>query len=345
VVLVAGLRATADIIGPVFLGLVLTVAAAPLRSWLRRIGVPSALATLLTLAVVYLVLVGLAASLALSVARFATLLPEYGPRISELLDDVRGWLADLGIGGDQTDSALSGVDLGQFVGYLGGVLSGLLGLASNLFLILTLLLFMGMDAARFPERLAAIGGDRPDVVTALAAFARGTRRYLVVATVFGLIVAVIDTGALALLSVPIPLVWGLLAFVTNYVPNIGFVIGLIPPALMGLLDGGVGTMIAVVAAYCVINVVIQSIIQPKFVGDAVGLSVTLTFISLIFWTWVIGPLGALLAIPLSLLAKALLLDIDPSTRWMGALIGGDAPAAVPAQPARATEPEPEPEPA
>jgi predicted PurR-regulated permease PerM len=77
----------------------------------------------------------------------------------------------------------------------------------------------------------------------------------------------------------------------------------------------------------VINFLIQSIIQPKVVGDTVGLSVTLTFVSLLFWTWVIGPLGALLAIPLSLLAKALLVDIDPSTKRIGALIGGDQPAA------------------
>ena len=325
VVVVAGLRATAGIVGPVFLALVVTIAAAPLGRRLRRVGLPSWLATLATLLAVYLVLVALAAALAFSVARLATLLPEYGAKFADLVDDVRSWLADRGVGGDAASAALSGLDLGKLAGYLGDVLSGLLGLSSNLFLILALLFFMALDAARFPERLAEVGGQRPAVVSALAGFARGTRRYLLVSTVFGLIVAVIDTGALALLSVPLPLLWGLLAFITNYIPNIGFVIGLVPPALLGLLDGGVGTMVAVIAAYCVINVVIQSVIQPKFVGDAVGLSVTLTFVSLIFWAWVIGPLGALLAIPLSLLAKALLLDIDPSTRWLGTLVRGDEP--------------------
>lgn len=79
-------------------------------------------------------------------------------------------------------------------------------------------------------------------------------------------------------------------------------------------------MAAVIAAYCVLNVVIQSVIQPKVVGDAVGLSTTLSFFSLVFWTWVVGPLGALLAIPLTLFAKALLVDADPATRWMRPLI-------------------------
>jgi predicted PurR-regulated permease PerM len=118
----------------------------------------------------------------------------------------------------------------------------------------------------------------------------------------------------------------LLAFVTNYIPNVGFIVGLVPPALLALLEGGPQLMIGVIAAYSVINFVIQSIIQPKFVADAVNLSLTLTFLSLVFWSFVVGPLGAVLAIPLTLLAKALLLDVDPSTRWIsGLLVGGPAP--------------------
>jgi AI-2 transport protein TqsA len=140
VVVVAGLRATAGIVGPVFLALVLTIAASPLARWLRRVGLASWLATLVTLVVVYLVLIALAASLALSVARLATLLPQYGPKFTELVDDLRQWLTDLGVAGDQTSAALSGLDLGKLVDFLGGILSELLGLSSNLFLILALLL-------------------------------------------------------------------------------------------------------------------------------------------------------------------------------------------------------------
>ena len=130
---------------------------------------------------------------------------------------------------------------------------------------------MTMDGGRVPAPARHGPGPRkPQVVEALADFARGTRRYLAVSTVFGLIVAVLDTIALALLGVPLPLLWGLLAFITNYIPNIGFVIGLIPPAILALLEGGPGLMLAVIAVYCVLNVVIQSVIQPKVVGDTVG---------------------------------------------------------------------------
>ncbi|WP_261775418.1 AI-2E family transporter, partial [Kocuria turfanensis] len=135
-----------------------------------------------------------------------------------------------------------------------------------------------------------------------------------------------DTLALIWLGVPVAVLWGLLAFITNYIPNIGFVLGLVPPALIGLLEGGPRLMLAVIAVYSVVNVVIQTFIQPKIVGDAVGLSVTVTMLSLVFWAATLGALGALLAVPLTLFFKAVLVDADPRTRWVGPLLSGPADA-------------------
>jgi hypothetical protein len=141
-------------------------------------------------------------------------------------------------------------------------------------------------------------------------------------------------------GVPLPLLWGLLAFITNYIPNVGFIIGVIPPAVLALLEGGPGLMLGVIVAYSVINFVIQSVVQPKFVSDAVNLSLTATFLSLVFWTFVIGPVGAIIAIPLTLLSRALLFDADPSTRWMSSLLdGGPAPENVDAGGTSHREPE------
>jgi AI-2 transport protein TqsA len=217
------------------------------------------------------------------------------------------------------------------------------GALSHAVLLLALLLFMGLDAANYPARLLSAATQRPQIVTALRSFAHGTRQYLLVSTVFGLIVAVIDTLVLWALDVPLPLLWGLLAFITNYIPNVGFIIGLVPPALLGLLEGGPDLMLTVIILYSIINFVIQSIIQPKFVGDAVGLSTTLSFLSLVFWAGVIGPLGALLAIPLSLLVKALLIDIDPTTQWISRLISGTGTAVADQEDSSVAAP-PEPEP-
>jgi len=238
----------------------------------------------------------------------------------------------MGISQEQIDKVESSFNLGQLSGFIGSLLSGLLDLVSNLFFILALVLFMTMDGGSFPRQLERARSVRPLIVNAFSEFATGTRRYLAVSTVFGLIVAVLDTIALAILDVPAPVLWGLLAFITNYIPNIGFVIGLIPPAVLALLEGGPSLMLAVIAVYCVLNVVIQTVIQPKVVGDSVGLSTTLSFVSLVFWAWVVGPLGALLAIPLTLFVKALFIDADPSLRWMRSLISNkDDPEVVAAE--------------
>ncbi len=173
------------------------------------------------------------------------------------------------------------LDVGQLVDVATSLLSSILSVLSDLFFLVTLLLFLAFDSAQVARLAEGARRHRPHLVDALGSFARGTRSYLGVSAVFGLIVAVIDTvAAVRRWACPGAFVWGVLAFVTNFIPNIGFVIGVIPPAVVGLLEGGPGLMLAVIVLYCVVNLVIQSIIQPRYVGNAVGLSTTLTFLSL-----------------------------------------------------------------
>jgi len=275
----------------------------------------------LVLLTVYGFLLAFAVSMVVATARFATLLPSYAEEMTSTIDDIAGWLKSMGVDQKQIEAVAGSFDIGKLADLAGAVLGSLLDTVGDLFFIVTLILFLVVDASWFPDSLDKTSTDRRPLVTSLVSFAKGTRSYLIVSTVFGGIVAVIDTAALYLMGIPAPLLWGLLAFLTNYIPNIGFIIGLIPVAILGLLEGGLPLMLGVIAVYCAVNVVIQSVIQPKVVGDAVGLSASLTFLSLVFWAWVLGALGALLAIPLSLLAKALLVDIDPSTRWLNPLLG------------------------
>ncbi|ROZ50591.1 AI-2E family transporter [Rhodococcus sp. WS3] len=342
VVAVAGMKGFSGILGPVFLALMLTVAVQPIQDWAQKHGWPKWLGMLGALVTVYLILIGLAASLVVSTAQLATILPEYSDKMGALLDEARSSLASFGVDTEQIQNTVSSIDLTKVLGVVETALEGLLGVFSDLVFILALLLFMAFDGMSIRSRLHILAEERPEISYALSTFAKGTRKYLVVSTVFGLIVAVLDGGALWLMGIPLPILWALLSFITNYIPNIGFVIGVIPPALLGLLEGGPWLMVWVIVVYSVINFVIQSIIQPKFVGDAVGLSVTMTFLSLIFWSWVLGALGALLAIPLSLLVKAVLLDIDPSTRWADILISGPKEVAKP--PDAVEEPEMDEEP-
>jgi AI-2 transport protein TqsA len=324
VIAVAGIRATAWLVGPLFLALMLVIAAHPVQGWLRRRGWPVWAGTLALIVVVYVGLLALAAVLLVSVGQLATLLPQYSAEFDALLASFQQTLVGFGIGPEQIQAATQGISLNSILGAVGGILAGFSGLLSVVVLILALLLFFIADAATFDKRLNGIAADRPHVVGALESFARGTRSYLVVTAVFGGIVAVLDTGALAIIGVPLAFLWGVLAFITNFIPNVGFIFGLIPPAILALLTGGWQMLLLVVVVYCVLNVVIQSLIQPRYTGASVGLSATVTFVALLFWAWVLGPLGALLAIPLTLLVKSLLVDIDPGARWVDALIPADA---------------------
>jgi predicted PurR-regulated permease PerM len=319
-VAVAGLRAVAWLVAPVFLALVVVVALAPVQGWLRRVGVPRWLATAVLLLLVWAVLLAFVTLLVVSVAQFAALLPDYAGRAEILIGNVVADLNDAGIVSGQLSDLVRQIDYGQFVGLATDLLGRLTSAASTLVLLLSALVFMAIESSGFPRRIALVGEDRPHLPVAMTLFTQGTRSYLLVSTVFGAVVAVGDWIALAIIGVPAAGLWGLLAFITNYVPNIGFVLGVVPPAVLGLLAGGWGELIAIVVVYSLLNFVVQTLIQPRFVGDSVGLSMTVTFIALLFWGWVMGALGALLAIPLTLLVKALLVDVDPRGHWLDALL-------------------------
>ncbi|GAA5133530.1 AI-2E family transporter [Pseudonocardia adelaidensis] len=323
---VLALREFASIVAPVLLALILVIGVHPLTGILHRRGVPRWLAVTTTLITLVAAILGLGSAMALSVAELAALLPTYQDSFTALVDDLRAWLASLGVGHDQILAAVGAVDFAHVAALVGDLLLGVAGVFSNLLFLIFVIVFMGVDAGGFSSRLARVRPQRPEIVGVLDDFVRGTRSYLLLTTVFGLIVATFDAAFLWSIGVPLPALWGLLAFLTGYIPNVGYFIGLIPPALLALLEGGPGLMLAVIVAYAVINFVIQSVIQPKVMSDTVNLSLSLTFLSLVFWSFVIGPIGAVLAIPLTLLTKALLLDVDPNTRWMSSLVEGSRPA-------------------
>lgn len=321
----AGIQATRSIIGPAFLALVLTITVHPIRRRLAQTRLPDWAVSLIVVVSVYLLLLAMTVAIGYAVARLATLLPTYVPQLEEYLKQVGSWLESRGVGESQVQAVVGALDFGQLVGVATDFFSAALGLLSNLFFIITLALFMAFDTRNLQHALDGVAARRSELIESLAHFAQGTRSYMAVSAGFGLIVAIIDYFALEVIGVPGAFVWAVLAFVTNFIPNIGFVIGVIPPALIGLLEGGPKMMIAVIVVYSVINVVIQSIIQPRYVGDKVGLSPTITMLSLVFWAWAIGPLGALLAVPLSLLARALLVEADPDARWALPVIAGRLP--------------------
>ncbi|PXY25205.1 AI-2E family transporter [Prauserella coralliicola] len=324
VVIIAGLKIGAWLLGPVFLAGVIVITLSPATGWLRRHGVPGWISTALLVLLVYAVIAALVLVVIVSVAQLAALLPTYAARAHDLVTRLTSLLDRWGVTPDDLRPATTGLDFDRLIGYVGAVLGSVTSIGAGILFLLALLLFLSIEVAVANARRLAVTADRPGVGAAITEFIRGTRRYMLVTTVFGLIVAVLDVVALAIMGIPLPVLWGVLAFITNYIPNVGFLLGLAPPAVLALLEGDWQLMLAVIVVYSALNFVVQSLIQPRFVGNAVGLSTIATFVSLVFWGWIIGPVGAILAVPLTLLAKALLVDVDPRARWVDDLLASRA---------------------
>ena len=323
VVVAAGIHSIPDILGPVFMAVVLVVTVDPLRSGLIRKGAPKWLATLAVILGIYAIVIGLFAAAIVGIAQLAALMPQYADQFQAQLDGFKSWLSSMGVTQADVQKAVSGIDKSSILSAAGALLNSIKGIFSSVFFLIVLVIFMGVDGSVFGDRMISRRPGREPILTALGTFAAGTRKYFGVATIFGGIVAILDGAALVILGIPAAGLWALMAFVTTYVPNIGFLIGLVPPALLALLTGGPSLMITVIVVYCVLNFIIQSVLQPKFVGDAVGLTTTVSFLSLIVWAYLLGPIGAILAIPASLLFKALLVDVDPDAKWLQLFLGDE----------------------
>ena len=316
-----GLAAMRGIVTPVFFAFVLTLCVHPLRRWMQGRGVPRGIATGTTIAAVFALLTGFAAVLVASLAQFSALLPQYGPQLQQLGVSITQLLESVGFGPEQTQTVLQGLTPGRIIGFLGGVLGNITSIAGSLVIILTMLILMAVDGSRVPALLTHLNYHRPAVVAAFNGFGGGVRRYMVATTVLGVAQGLFNWLVLVILQVPGALLWGLLSFICSFIPNIGYFIAIVPPLFFGFLTGGWPTVIAVIVIYGGINSIIQSIIQPKYVGNAVALSETITFVSVLFWAFILGPVGAILAVPLTLLARSILLDSDPAIAWWRPLTG------------------------
>ena len=321
-----GLNLVESIFAPTFFALTLVLAGRPLQRRLQRSGLPRPLSAIAVLLGLYALLILLVVAIGVSIMQLTDLIPQYSARFTSLYVDALAWLESLDIDTAEVQARIgSSFSVSSVMSLLTGVWATMSSASAQLVTILLAMFFLSFDVPAVSEQMERLERQKPDLVAALHSFSYRVRRYWIVSTVFGLIVAVLDAVALQALGVPMALTWGLFSFVTNYIPNVGFVIGLVPPAFVALLDQGPNTMLWVIILYSVINFVLQSLVQPKFTGDAVGLSPTVTFLSLIFWTVVVGPLGAILAVPLTLFFQSLLIDSVPQARWLNSFLGPERP--------------------
>ncbi len=321
VVVAIGMSAIRGVATPLLLTLILMICVQPVRTALRRRRVPEALATVSVVGVLFGLLAGFVVLVLIAVSQFVNMLPAYQDQLAAIRTDLAAWLESIGFSSSQASGATVALDPHRLTAFLADLLGGAFNLTGALVIVLTFMILMAADAVYIPVILRQWGVRQPRVVLAIMTTASDIRRYMVVTTVLGLVQGLLDTIALLILQVPAAFLWGVLAFLFSFIPNIGYFFAIFPPLFFGYLVGGWPTVIAVTVIYSVINAVVQSIIQPRVVGKAVSLSQTVTFFSVLFWAIVLGPVGAILSIPLTLLAKSLLVDVDPELAGIRLVFG------------------------
>lgn len=318
VVVIAGLRAASVILVPFLVALFLAILNFPLLTGLRRWRVPLVLAVVSTILVNVLVFVSLVLVVTRSLEEFVTTVPGYIAMLEARFAEGVAFLEQHGI-----ETAY--FDLGEVINaasvtnVLGGALGHIAALLTTAFLILIILIFALLEASEFPEKLRRAFGPRADLGR-WSTVTSEVQRYLLIKTLISLATGVLLGLWTWVLGVDYPLLWGLTAFLLNFIPNIGSIVAAIPPILVALVQHGFAYAGAVTFGYIAVNFALGNVLEPNLMGRKLGISPLIVVLSLIFWGWVLGPVGMLLAVPLTVILK-ITLEHTRDFRWLAVVLG------------------------
>jgi AI-2 transport protein TqsA len=321
VVIIFGMKQAASVVTPVLLSLVITMAITPLLTWQVRKGVNRSVAFLTTLIAAAVVGGGAILLLMTSLAKFIADLPSYADELEPYWDALLGMLESIGI--DTADLAsLKNVDPQKILETGASLANAIVDTISGLSLMALTVLFMLMEASTITTKLK--NGVAGDALRRMADVTTDMRSFIKVTAVMGAVVAVLDTILLLAVGVPNALLWGFLSFFLSFIPFIGFIIAMIPPTIMALITGGWEAALIVLAGYLIMNTISDNLVKPRVMGTETNLSPLTVFLSVMLWGWVLGPVGGLLAVPVTLLAKRLILEAYDEWKWF-AIVIGDVP--------------------
>ncbi len=324
--LLALLRESSAIVVPFLLSLFIAIIAATPLQKLKQRGLSTLLSVVIVIAVVLIVMVLIAMMLGNSATQFNAALPVYEARLDELANQGLGYLTAKGIEFDKV-GIMRALDASAILSFTNTLISGIGDALSNIFLIVFIVIFMLIEASGFSRKLAILDGEDGNTILAGAAeLVQSVNRYVAAKAVVSLATGTLIWISLEFVGLDFAPLWGFLAFVLNFIPNIGSVLAAVPAVLLAMLQLDLTAVLVVIAIYVVINTVIGNLIEPAIMGQRVGLSVLAVFLSLIFWGWMFGPIGMLLSVPLSMVVK-FAAHSNPQTRWFAILLEPAPPVA------------------
>jgi len=318
IVIVAGMKSAAAILNPVFLAIFIAITCWPLQNWLTQKGVPTALAIVLLVLGMVIVVTLLGAYIGVSVQRFTRALPEYQANLREQTAGLVAWLSEHGVPLAMNMEIVKEFNAAKLMSYIGVLLSGLGGMFANMFFILLTVTFLLLEASLLPLKIAKAFGNSGIDEHSLRIM-QHINRYLAIKALTSAVTGCALTLWLWWFEIDFAVLWGIVAFMLNFVPNIGSIIAAIPAVLLALVQADGATALWVAVGYVVVNTVIGNFWEPKIMGHGLGLSTLVVFLSLTFWGWLFGTVGMLLSVPFTMIAK-IILESQPHTRWIAVLL-------------------------
>ena len=321
VIVVAGMKAASALIVPFLLAVLLAVICLPILVWLKNKGIPELLGLLLIVALLIGVWSLVVILLGTTLADFTRNVPSYQQRLYEVVGEAWNFLKEHGVVIDR--SMLESIfDPARVMRMLATTLNGLGGILTSAFVIFLMFAFLLLEAAGIPQKIRLIRAGRPGALDSYNAIIKGINRYLAIKSLTSFLTGALIFIFLKIQGVDFPILWGMIAFLLNFIPNIGSLLAAIPPVLLALIQFGFGQAMITAALFLAVNTVIGSILEPRLTGQGVGLSTLVVFLSLIFWGWVLGPVGMLMSVPLTMAIKIALAEHD-ATRWIAILLGSN----------------------
>ena len=321
VIIIAGVSFAQSVVVLILLSFFLALLGTPPVLWLKEKHIPSGFAVLIVMAVMILILLLISVQIGSSFSGFIDQLPLLQARIREQVLELSAYLRSKGFSGTQK-ILLEYVKPEVLLKLTANLLSGLSSVLSDLVLILLAVTFILLEVSSFPIKLRAVLGDPKQKFPHFTKFADDMKRYMVIKTFMSLASGILISVWLYILGVDYAILWGFLAFLLNYIPNIGSIVAAIPAVILAVVQLGFGSAVLVAAGYLVINFVEGNIIEPRLMGRKLGLSTLVVFLSLIFWGGLLGFVGAILAIPLTMTLK-FAFESSESTKWIAVLLGSE----------------------
>ncbi len=318
VVVVAGLRAATDILLPVLFSTFLAMLAIPPLTFLRRLGVPRWASIALVVLVIAAFLAGVTGILAETVRAFTARIGQYETDFAALTRRTVDYASMWGV--DLTSMDLTEANAGVMMQLVGQSLNALVGVLGRGVIVIITLTFMLFEASEWSRKVEVAFGTHERPFGPFTDTTIQIQRYLVIKTIASVITGLLAAAGAAAFGVDFPILWGLIAFLLNYIPTIGSFIAAVPPVALALVQAGPGWAIGLAIWFLVINTMIGSLLEPRFQGRSLGLSPMVVFLSLLFWGWLWGPVGALFSVPMTVIAK-LVLESNDDTRWIAVFLG------------------------